>query len=362
MVWLAKLADITKLGWPVPQPRFTSRPLASKMMRLPSGKITWSTWGLISSQRYGASVATWISLSKWPMLQTMAWSFIASICSWRITSLLPVQVTKMSALSAAYSMVTTLYPSIAACSALMGSISATQPGADKARRAWAEPLPTSPEPATTATLPAIITSVARLMPSTRDSRQPYRLSNLLLVTESFTLNARNSSEPFALISFRRCTPVVVSSVTPMISALLRVYQVASSAILALMAAYSTVSSSLVGLFSTDRSFSARWPRCISSVASPPSSRIMFGPSPLEPFGPKSKMRWVKSQYSVSVSPLWANTGVPRSASAAAAWACVEKMLHDAQRTSAPRACSVSTSTAVWMVMCRLPVMRAPFSG
>src|SRR6218665_15263 len=112
MVWLAKLADITKLGWPVPQPRFTSRPLASKMMRLPSGKITWSTWGLISSQRDGASVATWISLWKWPMLQTMAWSFIASICSWRITSLLPVQVTKMSALSPPYSTVTTLYPPI----------------------------------------------------------------------------------------------------------------------------------------------------------------------------------------------------------------------------------------------------------
>ena len=34
MVWLAKLDDITKLGWPVPQPRFTRRPLASRMMRL----------------------------------------------------------------------------------------------------------------------------------------------------------------------------------------------------------------------------------------------------------------------------------------------------------------------------------------
>jgi len=85
-------------------------------------------------------------------------------------------------------------------------------------------------------LPAIITSVARLMPSTSDSRQPYRLSNLLLVTESFTLIARNSSVPLADISFRRCTPVVVSSVTPMISADLRVYQVPSTASLALMAA------------------------------------------------------------------------------------------------------------------------------
>src|SRR3954449_9715284 len=38
------------------------------------------------------------------------------------------------------------------------------------------------------------------------------------------------------------------------------------------------------------------------------------------------------------------------------------MLHDAQRTSAPRATSVSISTAVWIVMCSEPVIRAPFSG
>jgi adenosylhomocysteinase len=43
--------------------------------------------------------------------------------------------------------------------------------------------------------PAIITSVARLMPSTSDSRQPYRLSNLDLVTESLTLIAGNASLP-----------------------------------------------------------------------------------------------------------------------------------------------------------------------
>jgi len=38
------------------------------------------------------------------------------------------------------------------------------------------------------------------------------------------------------------------------------------------------------------------------------------------------------------------------------------MLHEAQRTSAPSARSVSMSTAVWMVMCSEPVMRAPLSG
>ncbi len=48
--------------------------------------------------------------------------------------------------------------------------------------------------------------------------------------------------------------------------------------------------------------------------------------------------------------------------AAAAWSWVEKMLQEAQRMSAPSACSVSMSTAVWMVMCSEPAMRAPFSG
>ena len=38
------------------------------------------------------------------------------------------------------------------------------------------------------------------------------------------------------------------------------------------------------------------------------------------------------------------------------------MLHDAQRTSAPSATSVSISTAVWIVMCSEPVIRAPRSG
>jgi hypothetical protein len=38
------------------------------------------------------------------------------------------------------------------------------------------------------------------------------------------------------------------------------------------------------------------------------------------------------------------------------------MLHDAQRTSAPSAVSVSINTAVWIVMCSEPAMRAPRSG
>jgi hypothetical protein len=70
------------------------------------------------------------------------------------------------------------------------------------------------------------------------------------------------------------------------------YQVGSCASLALMAANRQVSSSLVGLAISEASDSARLPRCISKVASPPSSRIMFGPSPSVPLAPNSKMRWV----------------------------------------------------------------------
>ena len=77
------------------------------------------------------------------------------------------------------------------------------------------------------------------------------------------------------------------------------------------------------------------------------------------------------QYSSSVSPFQANTGVPagRSAvpvgpttTAAAASSWVEKMLQDTQRTSAPSATSVSMSTAVCTVMCSEPATRAPRRG
>ena len=48
--------------------------------------------------------------------------------------------------------------------------------------------------------------------------------------------------------------------------------------------------------------------------------------------------------------------------APAAWSCVQKMLQLLQVTSAPSSVSVSISTAVWIVMCRQPAMRAPASG
>ena len=109
------------------------------------------------------------------------------------------------------------------------------------------------------------------------------------------------------------------------------------------------------------------PLCTKRVASPPSSRIMFGASP---FGQVSAWT-VHHQYSSRVSPFQAKTGMPLGSSgvpsgptaiAAAAWSWVEKMLQLAQRTCAPSATRVSIRTAVWMVMCSEPVIRAPRSG
>ncbi len=104
--------------------------------------------------------------------------------------------------------------------------------------------------------------------------------------------------------------------------------------------------------------SISYPRWISRVASPPSSTISCGPSPSGKF----MAFHVQSQYSRNVSPFQAKTGVPDLAMAAAAWSWVEKMLQLAQRTEAPRAVSVSISTAVCTVMCREPMMRTPSRG
>src|SRR5438093_9614557 len=87
-------------------------------------------------------------------------------------------------------------------------------------------------------------------------------------------------------------------------------------------------------------FSNSAPLCTTSVASPPSSTISVGPVP---FG-HSSASLVHHQYSSSVSPFHANTGVPfgfvtvppvsgrPTTTAAAALSCVEQVLHDTHRT------------------------------
>ncbi len=107
------------------------------------------------------------------MLQTMARSFISRMWSMVMTSTLPVAVTKMSARGAASSMVVDLvafHRRLQRADRIdLGRPCTRQPAL---RSDAAEPLPTSPKPQTIATLPAIITSVPRRMPSTSDSRQP----------------------------------------------------------------------------------------------------------------------------------------------------------------------------------------------
>lgn len=165
-------------------------------------------------------------------------------------------------------MVVTWYPDTAACRALMGSISVTITLAPMLCNAWAQPLPTSPKPATTATFPAIITSVARLIPSMRDSRHPYKLSNFDFVTESLTFTAGMRRLSPLSIRYRWWTPVVVSSETP--------WQPFS----------------ISGYF--------LWTK---AVRSPPSSRIRFRCSPsLKATSCCSKHH----SYSSSVSPFQAN--------------------------------------------------------
>src|SRR5213082_3428242 len=128
------------------------------------------------------------------------------------------------------------------------------------------------------------------------------------------------------------------------------------------------SGSLAGLKAgTLPAFSNSTPLCTRSVASPPSSTMRSGPAP----SGHTSASLVHHQYSSSVSPFQAKTAAPRglagvpprpTATAAAAGSCVLKMLHEAQRISAPRSMSVSISTAVCTVMWSEPVMRAPRSG
>ena len=162
--------------------------------------------------------------------------------------------------------------------------------------------------------------------------------------------------------------MVVSSVTPLMPLAIAVHICGSSARVVARSLRTSSNSppSPVGS-GTSPSFSNSTPLWISRVASPPSSRSMLGPSP----SGQVSACLVHHQYSSRVSPFHAKTGTPFGSSgvpsgptaiAAAASSCVEKMLHEAQRTSAPRSTRVSMSTAVCTVMCRDPVIFAPVSG
>ncbi len=102
--------DITNVGWPVALPRFSRRPSDSTMIEWPSAKRHSSTCGLMLTRwTPGVPVrpAMSISLSKCPMLPTIAWCFIRAMCSAVITSKQPVAVMKMSAVATTSSSVAT---------------------------------------------------------------------------------------------------------------------------------------------------------------------------------------------------------------------------------------------------------------
>merc|ERR1719401_421447 len=277
---------------------------------------------------------------------------------------------KMSAVVSTSSIGATLNPSMQAWRAQMGSISLTITLAPWACMDLAQPLPTSPYPAMKQVLPAIMTSVARMMPSGRECLHPYRLSNLLFVTESLTLMAGKRRLPCFSMVYRRWTPVVVSSDTPLHLAAILFHLSFSPARSRRFIMVRTILNSslsvLVGSGSVPSlayASSAFLPSWMRSVMSPPSSTMMSGPWPL-PSSSGHVTAWrVHSQYSSRVSPFQAKTAALSSrAMAAAAWSWVEKILQEHHRMSPPIFFRVSMRTAVWMVMWRDPETRAPFSG
>merc|ERR1719272_631723 len=178
-------------------------------------------------------------------------------------------------------------------------------------------------------LPPIITSVARMMPSGKECRQPYTLSNFDFVTQSLTLIAGNSNSPLAAISFNLITPVVVSTLTPWQALAIRVYLVLSAGIESFNNCKMHLNSALSVLAGSGKvpslaNFASNsLPLWINKVASPPSSTSMSQPS-----APGTVIICsVHHQYSGSVSPFQANTvDVPALTIAAAAWSCVLKMM------------------------------------
>ena len=158
--------------------------------------------------------------------------------------------------------------------------------------------------------------------------------------------------------------MVVSSDTPTSFLLIRVQRVGSTLRPSrirrrtILNSWLSVESGLGRVPSLAKAASALTPSWIRRVASPPSSTSRSAPSPSGQIRAFS----VHHQYSSRVSPFQANTAAESRAMTAAAWSWVEKMLHEHQRTSAPRAVRVSIRTAVWTVMCSEPAMRAPLKG
>merc|ERR1719486_1882323 len=170
-----------------------------------------------------------------------------------------------------------------------------------------------------------------MIPSGKEWRHPYTLSNLDFVTQSLTLMAGKSNSPLAAISFNLCTPVVVSSLTPPHFLAILVYLVLSAGIDSFRSSKMHLNSALSVLagsgkepsFANFSSYSL--PLWIRRVASPPSSTNWSQPS----LPGTVIICSVHHQYSSSVSPFQAKTvAVSAFAMAAAAWSWVLKILQE----------------------------------
>src|SRR5947208_8824238 len=100
--WLANDISITLAGWPSAAARLMSRPSASTKMRLPPSRHSSTN----SRTRVGPWAACFrpsrsISTLKWPEFASTAPSFIARICSTRITCVFPAKSPQTSPTRAA---------------------------------------------------------------------------------------------------------------------------------------------------------------------------------------------------------------------------------------------------------------------
>merc|ERR1719382_2392431 len=148
-----------------------------------------------------------------------------------------------------------------------------------------------------------------MMPSGSECLQPYTLSDFDFVTQSFTLMAGKSNSPLAAISFHLCTPVVVSSDTPLHFLAMRVYFVLSAGIESFSNCKMHLNSGLSVLAGSGNepslaNFSSySLPLWMSRVASPPSSTSWSQPS-----APGTVIICSEHhQYSGNVSPFQAKT-------------------------------------------------------
>ena len=312
-----------------------------------------------------------ISLSKWPMLPTIAWCFIRAMCSAVMMSLLPVAVMKMSAVSTTSSSVSDLvalhrrlqradrvdlgddHAGALAAQRLGAALADVAVAADDGDLAADHHVGGAVDAVDQRVAAAVEVVELRLGDRVVDvDRREQQRAGLVHLVEAVHAGGGLLGDALDALADARS-----SAAGP------RRASAASSVEddLALLGVGRRRASGTAPAASNSA------PLCTSSVASPPSSRIMFGPSPS---GQRSACS-VHHQYSSSVSPFQAKTGTPCGSSACrradgdrggGVVLGARRCCRSAQRTSAPSATSVSISTAVWIVMCSEPVIRAPLSG